>query len=64
VPIPTEALAEVARATSAVGKRVQWQAGDVLMIDNSRSMHGRVALAPDERRLYVRMGHRIQRYYS
>jgi alpha-ketoglutarate-dependent taurine dioxygenase len=63
-PVPPEVLAEVARAASAVGERVPWQRGDVLMIDNSRSMHGRVALAPDGRELYVRLGDRARRYFA
>jgi hypothetical protein len=30
---------------------VQWQRGDLLMLDNSRFMHGRTAVVPDDVRL-------------
>jgi hypothetical protein len=34
----------------------KWQAGDVLMVDNSRMMHGRAPFNDEKRRICVRMG--------
>jgi alpha-ketoglutarate-dependent taurine dioxygenase len=43
--------------TARLSRRVTWTAGDVLMVDNSRLMHGRRRSHPhDDRRLVLRMG--------
>jgi hypothetical protein len=43
--------------TTRLSGRVEWQAGDILMLDNSRVMHGRNRIRPDDRRsIAVRMG--------
>lgn len=34
----------------------KWQAGDVLMVDNSRMMHGRASFRDERRKILVRMG--------
>ena len=43
-----EAIKQIGDRLSAA---VQWQRGDLLMLDNSRFMHGRTAVVPDDTRL-------------
>jgi alpha-ketoglutarate-dependent taurine dioxygenase len=57
-----DVLADIARASDQVGVRIGWRAGDVVMLDNARTMHGRVALAPGDRKILVRLGVRKRRY--
>lgn len=48
---------ELFELTVRLSHRVAWRAGDILMIDNSRLMHGREAIAPgDGRRIVIKMG--------
>ncbi|WP_406288650.1 TauD/TfdA family dioxygenase [Embleya sp. NBC_00896] len=51
-PIPKDVLAEIAEVAERVTEEVLWQSGDVLLIDNSRVMHGRRAIT-DPRRTIV-----------
>jgi alpha-ketoglutarate-dependent taurine dioxygenase len=56
-PISRDLRLDLFEVTSAVAFLLKWQAGDLLMIDNSRIMHGRVPFANDDRRrILVRMG--------
>lgn len=61
-PVSGAVLADVARAAAEAGLRIGWQAGDVVMLDNTRVMHGRVALSPDDRKILVRLGSRKRTY--
>ena len=54
-PIPDEVMAEIGTVTEQQAIRVKLQAGEVIMIDNSRFMHGRRSFT-GQRSLYVRMG--------
>ncbi len=56
-PFPTDVLAEIAEQAGALTHRVRWHEGDMLLIDNSRFMHGRTAFTDTSRRILVRMGH-------
>ena len=47
---------EVFYQTAQCCRKHKWQAGDVLMVDNSRMMHGRAPFRDDQRRIFVRMG--------
>lgn len=60
--VRADVLGDVVRASDKAGVRIGWQAGDVVMVDNARTMHGRVALTPDERKILVRLGFRKRRY--
>ncbi|MEY9845327.1 alpha-ketoglutarate-dependent taurine dioxygenase [Streptacidiphilus sp. BW17] len=51
-PIPREVLDELARITEEVTEEIAWQDGDVVLIDNSRVMHGRRPIT-DTRRTIV-----------
>ncbi|WP_434041193.1 MULTISPECIES: TauD/TfdA family dioxygenase [Sorangium] len=50
--IPPSLLGEVVRVTEAVTMDVAWQDGDVLLIDNTRVMHGRRAILDPRRTIY------------
>lgn len=50
-PVPEAWLQAFKAAGDAVGTAVSWQSGDVLMLDNTRFMHGRRAIANAEERL-------------
>lgn len=50
--IPPSLMNEVVRATEAMTVDVAWQDGDVLLIDNTRVMHGRRAILDPRRTIY------------
>lgn len=53
-PIPKNAIRDVISATEQLSVPVVWQPGDVLMLDNSRFMHGRRQFEGQERKILVR----------
>ncbi len=57
--IPEQILKEIRSTVSSHEIEVRWEAGDILMIDNSRVMHGRrEILSQEERKIYLRLGNR------
>jgi alpha-ketoglutarate-dependent taurine dioxygenase len=52
--IPKDALYDVISVTEELSIPVTWRAGDVLMLDNSRFMHGRREFEDEERQVLVR----------
>ena len=56
-PFPPDVLSEVAEYAKTKTFDVHWQEKDILLIDNSRYMHGRKAFTDVNRRILVRMGH-------
>jgi alpha-ketoglutarate-dependent taurine dioxygenase len=50
--IPAEVIAEVREAAGRLTGQINWAAGDVAMIDNSRYMHGRRAFDDAQREMY------------
>ncbi len=57
-PVPEEWLQAARAAGDALSARVDWRNGDVLMLDNTRFMHGRTAInAPGERLIATRFGY-------
>ncbi|NUR44731.1 MAG: TauD/TfdA family dioxygenase [Sphingomonas sp.] len=50
-PIPESWLQEIKGAAGRIGAEVSWERGDVLMLDNSRFMHGRTAIIDPAERL-------------
>ncbi len=56
-PISDALLAEIADVTEAKTQEIQWQKGDVVMIDNTRFMHGRRAIQDPEREIYAALSY-------
>jgi len=54
-PIDRALRLELAALATDCSADVEWRAGDVLMIDNSRLMHGRLPFKDPARRIHVRM---------
>jgi alpha-ketoglutarate-dependent taurine dioxygenase len=50
-PVPDSLLAIVKSVSDGLSAAIAWQKGDLLMIDNSRFMHGRTAIRDSEERL-------------
>ncbi|MEV5339369.1 TauD/TfdA family dioxygenase [Streptomyces sp. NPDC052676] len=48
-PIPDDVAAEYAEVTEAVTEEIAWEDGDIVLIDNSRVMHGRRAITDPDR---------------
>jgi alpha-ketoglutarate-dependent taurine dioxygenase len=54
-PFPEGVLADVDRVAAGLTVEVDWRPGDILLVDNTRVMHGRRPFT-GERRILVRMG--------
>ncbi len=54
---PDRILLDLAEAAQAVSVPHQWQAGDIILIDNFQTLHGRNESADKDRKIYVRMGY-------
>ncbi|WP_159982518.1 MULTISPECIES: TauD/TfdA family dioxygenase [unclassified Novosphingobium] len=50
-PVPEPWLQAIRAAGDQVGVAIDWQAGDVLMLDNTRFMHGRTAIQDARERI-------------
>lgn len=57
--IPDEVIAEINEVGDTLTLPVAWQAGDLVMVDNSRLMHGRFAFSDTQRELNMRMSSTI-----
>jgi hypothetical protein len=60
-PVPADLLSVAAEVARELTVAVPWQAGDVLVVDNSRYLHGRQAFTDTGRSVMVRMGHLHQK---
>lgn len=57
-PVPDEIVEEIRHVADSLTTAVTWRAGDLLMIDNRRFMHGRAEVVnPEQRRIVSRFGH-------
>ncbi|MDC0667995.1 TauD/TfdA family dioxygenase [Nannocystis radixulma] len=56
-PISQDMKWQLLAAAQAVTTSIRWRAGDVLFVDNTRMMHGRMPFADRTRRIHVRMSH-------
>jgi alpha-ketoglutarate-dependent taurine dioxygenase len=54
--IPPELLDAINESVEGCEALIEWRAGDQLLIDNTRVMHGRRRIVDDERRIFVRLG--------
>ncbi len=50
--IPESVIEEVTEVIASLTEEIRWQAGDLVMIDNSRFLHGRNAFQDARRQLY------------
>ncbi|MFJ5712435.1 MULTISPECIES: TauD/TfdA family dioxygenase [unclassified Streptomyces] len=56
--IPQEALADIEKVTAELTENIEWQDGDVAIVDNTRVMHGRRAIEDaDRRKIFVALGY-------
>jgi len=51
-PIPDSVIAEIEQVMDRLAEEIPWQAGDLVMIDNSKFLHGRRAFNDDQRRIF------------
>jgi D-3-phosphoglycerate dehydrogenase len=51
-PIPADIDAEVRAVSAAVTEEIDWQDGDILVVDNTRVMHGRREILDEARNLF------------
>ncbi len=58
-PLPGAALAQIVAAMDALERPVPWRAGDLLLLDNHRVMHGRRPFTGD-RAVFVAMADRLR----
>jgi alpha-ketoglutarate-dependent taurine dioxygenase len=56
-PFPADVLQEITELAAERTRDLTWQAGDILIVDNSRFMHGRRAFTDTNRRILFRMGY-------
>ncbi|MBV8994306.1 MAG: TauD/TfdA family dioxygenase [Pseudonocardiales bacterium] len=56
--LPGDVIAEIDSVSSALIEEIDWQDGDIAIIDNTRVMHGRRAvLDPERREIFVALGY-------
>jgi alpha-ketoglutarate-dependent taurine dioxygenase len=53
--IPDDVLLEIKDVIDKMTQNVSWKAGDIMMIDNTRILHGRRAFSDQRREIYTRM---------
>lgn len=54
--IPDNIINEIKEVTDKLTYLVCWQKGDILMVDNTRLLHGRRSFSDNQRDIYVRLG--------
>ena len=53
--ISKDIMSELNEIADRITVEINWQKGDILMIDNNRIMHGRRAVSDNERDIYIRL---------
>jgi alpha-ketoglutarate-dependent taurine dioxygenase len=53
--IPEEVVSELNKIAEKITTEISWQKGDILMIDNTRILHGRRAFSDEQRDIYIRL---------
>ncbi|OUL25560.1 TauD/TfdA family dioxygenase [Nostoc sp. 106C] len=53
--ISEEVMSEVNEIAERITTEIAWQKGDILMIDNTRVLHGRRAFSDEKREIYIRL---------
>lgn len=57
--IPSDILAEVREVGDRLTHFVPWKSGDIVMVDNTRMLHGRQPFTDTNRKIYVRMARSV-----
>ncbi len=53
--IPDDVVIELNEIAERLTTEISWQKGDILMIDNTRILHGRRAFSDEKRAIYIRL---------
>lgn len=53
--ITDDIVSEITEAAERITTEISWQIGDILMVDNTRMMHGRRAFSDNRREIYLRL---------
>lgn len=53
--IPDDFISELNKIADKITTEISWQKGDILMVDNTRIMHGRRAFVDNQRDIYLRL---------
>ena len=53
--ITDDIISELSEIADKITVDIRWQKGDILMVDNTRVMHGRRAFSDDKRDIYLRL---------
>lgn len=53
--LPDEVIDEIKQVSDRLTQLVSWKKGDILMVDNTRLLHGRRSFADEQRDIYVRL---------
>jgi alpha-ketoglutarate-dependent taurine dioxygenase len=53
--ISDEIISEIDKLAEKITTEILWQKGDILMVDNTRIMHGRRAFSDNQRDIYLRL---------
>jgi alpha-ketoglutarate-dependent taurine dioxygenase len=56
-PLPNEVIQEMKQVAERLTYSVVWERGDIVMVDNTRVMHGRNEFADDQRAILMRLCH-------
>jgi hypothetical protein len=54
---PAEVLGEISRVAHGLAEAVPWRAGDTVVVNNTRYLHGRRPFVDPDRRILVRIGY-------
>ena len=55
-PVTPDEIEEIREIAETVTHEINWQDGDIAILDNTRVMHGRRAIADTNRNLFIGMG--------
>jgi Taurine catabolism dioxygenase TauD, TfdA family len=56
-PIPSTVINQIQQVMNNLTELIPWEAGDLVMIDNSRFLHGRRSFTDTKRRIYSLLGY-------
>jgi len=57
--IPDDILAEIKNVSERLTREVKWEPGQIVMVDNTRMLHGRRSFEDTNREIYVRMSRSV-----